>query len=94
MMMTSLKSLTIVIALVAGGSSLALAQNGPATGGERPVAGGANGGGWGGGWYGGGPYGYPPNYGYGYRRAYGYGYRPYRYWSARRLYHYRGVGFY
>jgi hypothetical protein len=71
--MTTLKTLTIVAALLAGGTSLAMAQNGPATGGERPVAGGANGGGWGGGWYGGGWYG-APAYGYGY----GYGYRPYR----------------
>src|SRR4029077_11893506 len=49
MIMTTLKTLTIVAALLAGGTSLAIAQNGPATGGERPVAGGANGGGWGGG---------------------------------------------
>jgi hypothetical protein len=72
--MTTLKTLTIVAALLAGGTSLAIAQNGPATGGERPVAGGANGGGWGGGWYGGAPvYGY----GYTYPRLYSY-YRPYR----------------
>ena len=51
--MTTLKNLTIVAVLLIGGTSLAMAQNGPATGGERPVAGGANGGGWGGGWYGG-----------------------------------------
>jgi hypothetical protein len=70
--MTSLKTLTIVAALLAGGTSLAIAQNGPATGGERPVAGGANGGGWGGGWYGAGWYGGAPVYGY------GYGYAPYR----------------
>jgi hypothetical protein len=31
MMMTILKSLTIVAALIAGGTSLAMAQNGPAT---------------------------------------------------------------
>jgi hypothetical protein len=40
--MTTLKTLTMVAALLAGGTSLALAQ-GPATGGEPPVAGGANG---------------------------------------------------
>jgi hypothetical protein len=32
-----------VVALLAGGSSLATAQNGPATGGEPPVVGGAAG---------------------------------------------------
>jgi hypothetical protein len=42
-MITLLKSLTIVAALLAGGSSLAMAQNGLPTGGEPPVAGGANG---------------------------------------------------
>jgi uncharacterized membrane protein len=62
--MTTLKTLTLVVAMLAGGTSLAMAQNGLPTGGESPVAGGANGGGWSGGWYGGG--------------AYGYGYRPYR----------------
>ena len=41
--MTTLKTLTIVAALLAGGPSLALAQNGLPTGGESPVAGGANG---------------------------------------------------
>jgi hypothetical protein len=41
--MTTLKTLTIVAALLAGGTSLALAQNGLPTGGESPVAGGANG---------------------------------------------------
>jgi len=41
--MITLKSLTIVAALLAGGSSLAIAQNGLPTGGEPPVAGGANG---------------------------------------------------
>ena len=51
--MSTLKTLTIVAALLAGGTPLALAQNGPATGGQSPVAGGANGG-----WY--------PGYGYGY----------------------------
>ena len=77
--MTTLKILTIVAALLAGGTSLAIAQNGPATGGQPPVAGGANGGGWGGGWYAGG--------------AYGYGYRPYRhlyaYYPHYRHYRYR-----
>jgi hypothetical protein len=63
--MTILKSLIVAAALLAGGSSLAIAQNGPATGGEHPVAGGAAGGGYG--------------YGYGhrhYRHLYGY-HRPY-----------------
>ena len=69
--MTTLKTLTLVTALLAGGTSLAMAQNGPATGGQRPVAGGANGGG--------------PAYGYGYRpRRHLYAsyrpYRHYRYW--------------
>ena len=41
--MTMLKSLTIVAVLLAGGASLAMAQNGPATGNEPPVAGGAAG---------------------------------------------------
>jgi hypothetical protein len=41
--MTILKSLTIVAALIAGGTSLAIAQNGPATGGQPPVGGGATG---------------------------------------------------
>jgi hypothetical protein len=70
--MTMLKSLTIVAVLIAGGTSLAIAQNGLPTGGESPVAGGAGGGGWG---YPGGVYGYP-GYGYGYYPAYGYGYYP------------------
>jgi hypothetical protein len=70
--MTALKALTIVAALLACGTSLAMAQNGLPTGGERPVAGGANGGGWAGGWYGGAPgYGYG---GYGYAAAPLYGY--------------------
>jgi hypothetical protein len=43
MIMTILKGLTIVAVLVAGGTSLAMAQNGLPTGGERPVAGGGNG---------------------------------------------------
>src|SRR6516164_8441830 len=40
--MTTVKSLAI-IALLVGGTSLAMAQNGPATGGLPPVAGGAGG---------------------------------------------------
>jgi len=65
--MTTLKTLTIVAALLAGGTSLAMAQNGPATGGQPPVAGGA--GGYPGYGYG---YGYPaPLYGYA-APAYGY----------------------
>ena len=52
--MTTLKTLTIVAAVLASVSSLALAQNGPPRGGQPPVAGGANGGGW------------YPGYGYGY----------------------------
>src|SRR6516225_5707388 len=75
--MTLKTTLTIVAALLAGGTSLAMAQNGPATGG-----------GWSGGWYGGGWYGdgwyrngwygdaAPPGYGYGYAPGYGYGYAP------------------
>jgi hypothetical protein len=81
-MMPTLKSLMILAALLAGGTSLTMAQNGLPTGGQSPVAGGANGGGWGGGWYAGAPvYGY----GYGYvphRHLYAY-YRPhprYRHW--------------
>ena len=69
-MMTTLKILTIVAAFLASGTSLAMAQNGLPTGGQRPVAGGANGGGWAGGWW----YGGAPVYGY----RYGYGYAPYR----------------
>jgi hypothetical protein len=41
--MTMLKIVTVVAALLASGTSLAMAQNGPATGGEPPVAGGAGG---------------------------------------------------
>ena len=41
--MSTLKTLTIVAALFAGGTSLAMAQNGLPTGGEPPVAGGAAG---------------------------------------------------
>jgi len=39
--MAILKTVTIAAALIAGATSLAIAQNGPATGGEPPVAGGA-----------------------------------------------------
>jgi hypothetical protein len=82
----TLKTLMIVAALLAGGTSLAMAQNGLPTGGQSPVAGGANGGSWGGGWYGGAPvYGYGYRYGGGwyagapaYGYGYGYGYSPYR----------------
>ena len=42
--MITLKSLTIVAAVLAVGTSLAKAQNGLPTGGEAPVAGGAGGG--------------------------------------------------
>src|SRR5215469_14471204 len=79
--MTTLKTLTIVAALLATATSLAMAQNGLPTGGYRPVAGGANGGG--------------PAYGYvyGYGHSYGYGYRPYRrmygYYPHYRHYRYR-----
>jgi len=59
-MMTTAKTVTIAAALLLGGASLAMAQNGPPTGGQLPVAGGA-GGGWYGGWY--------PGYGYGYAAA-------------------------
>lgn len=41
--MITLKNITIVAALLAGGTSLAIAQNGIPTGGEPPVAGGAGG---------------------------------------------------
>jgi hypothetical protein len=41
--MTTLKTLTIVTALLASGVSLAMAQSGPATGGYPPVARGAAG---------------------------------------------------
>ena len=39
--MVTLKSVTLAAALIAGATSLAIAQNGPATGGQPPVAGGA-----------------------------------------------------
>jgi hypothetical protein len=35
--MTALKSLTIFAALIVGGTSLAIAQNGPTTGGQPPA---------------------------------------------------------
>jgi hypothetical protein len=38
-----MKGLAIVAALLVGGTSLAMAQSGPATGGQPPVAGGAAG---------------------------------------------------
>ena len=41
--MTTLKTLSIVTALLAGGATLAMAQSGPATGGYPPVVGGAGG---------------------------------------------------
>jgi hypothetical protein len=41
--MTTLKTLSIVTALLAGGATLAMAQSGPATGGYPPVAAGAGG---------------------------------------------------
>jgi len=41
--MTTLKDLTTIAALLAGGMSLALAQNGPPTGGYPPIGGGAQG---------------------------------------------------
>jgi hypothetical protein len=53
--MSTLKSVTIVAVLFAGGTSVTMAQSGPPTGGGRPVAGGANGGG---------PYGHVCGYGY------------------------------
>jgi hypothetical protein len=43
--MTTIKTFTIAAALIVGATSLAMAQNGPPTGGTAPVAGGANGGG-------------------------------------------------
>jgi hypothetical protein len=56
-----------IVALLVGGTSLAMAQNGLPTGGEHPVAGGAAGG----------PYGYGH---YHHRHFYNY-YRPHhRYW--------------
>ncbi len=39
--MVTLKTVTLAAALIAGATSLAMAQNGPATGGQPPVAGGA-----------------------------------------------------
>jgi hypothetical protein len=36
--MTMLKTVTLAAALIAGGTSLAMAQNGPPTGGQPPVA--------------------------------------------------------
>jgi hypothetical protein len=73
-MMTTAKTVTIAAALLLGGASLAMAQNGPPTGGQLPVAGGAGGGGWHGGWY--------PGYGH------GYGTRRFGYYTAAPLYNY------
>ena len=39
--MATLKTVTLAAALIAGATSLAMAQNGPATGGQPPVGGGA-----------------------------------------------------
>ncbi len=39
--MATLKTVTLAAALIAGATSLAIAQNGPATGGQPPVGGGA-----------------------------------------------------
>jgi hypothetical protein len=39
--MATLKTVTLAAALIAGATSLAMAQNGPATGGQPPIAGGA-----------------------------------------------------
>jgi hypothetical protein len=72
--MTILKSVMVATVLLAGGSSLAIAQNGPATGGEHPVAGGAAGGGYG--------YGYGYRHYRHYRHLYGY-HRPYRHYRYR-----------
>jgi hypothetical protein len=67
--MTILRSLMVATVLLAGGSSLAIAQNGLPTGGYRPVAGGANGGG---------PaYGQVYGYGYRYGPRHLYAYSPY-----------------
>jgi uncharacterized membrane protein len=87
MVMTTWRHLTIVAALFAGGTSLAMAQNGHPTGSQSLIAGGTNGGG---GSYAGGVYGYP-GYGYGYYpgyghingfyRGYGYGFPAYGYSS-------------
>jgi len=40
--MTTLKTIVMAVAMIAGATSWAMAQSGPATGGEPPVAGGAN----------------------------------------------------
>jgi hypothetical protein len=69
--MTTLKTLTLLVAVLAGGTLLAMAQSGLPTGSQSPVAGGANGGAYG---YG---YGYRP-----FRNLYAYypSYRRYRHW--------------
>ena len=43
--LNAMKTFTMVATLLAGGTTLAMAQNGLPTGNETPVAGGANGGG-------------------------------------------------
>jgi hypothetical protein len=43
--LNTIKTFTMVATLLAGGTTLAMAQNGLPTGNETPVAGGANGGG-------------------------------------------------
>jgi len=74
--MTTLKTVTIGAALLASGASLAMAQNGLPTGGQSPVAGGANGG-----WY--------PGYGYGYAAPlYDYAAPAYGYAATAPLYNY------
>ena len=70
--MTTLRTVTIAAVLLVGGASLAMAQNGPATGGQSPVAGGANGSG----------SAYGQVYRYGYRHLYAYSpyHHRYRHW--------------
>jgi len=72
--MTTLKTVTIGAALLASGASLAMAQNGLPTGGQSPVAGGANGG-----WY--------PGYGYA-APLYDYAAPAYGYAATAPLYNY------
>jgi hypothetical protein len=77
--MTTLKTVTIAAALLVGGASLAMAQNGLPTGGQSPVAGGANGG-----WY---P-GYAYSYGYAAAPLYDYAAPAYGYAATAPLYDY------
>jgi hypothetical protein len=77
--MTTLKTVTIAAALLVGGASLAMAQNGLPTGGQSPVAGGANGG-----WY---P-GYAYSYGYAAAPLYDYAAPAYGYAATAPLYNY------